>query len=189
MSSTLHHSLSFHFTLNGKWGIALPCPKILADACAGGLGSKIFCWDKLYHTRYMQSVQSVVVQVSPGKTNTANRRSNAAKMDNVLLLHYSWAQCCINRAILLWVPKWQGMGSGMCFIESSTFCLEQTQRSQSPSFFSGEMLRYLKRCLQSFGSIHKHCRSLGLCLAGDCAKYKDLLPMLHMHAIPYSTSK
>jgi len=39
MSSTLHHSLSFYFTLNGKWGIALPCPKILADACAGGLGS------------------------------------------------------------------------------------------------------------------------------------------------------
>lgn len=74
-------------------------------------------------------------------------------------------------------------------LQLSIFCLEQTHRSQSPSFFSGDMLRYLKCCLQSFGSIHKHCRSLGLCLAGDCAKYKDLLPVLHMHAIPYSTSK
>lgn len=144
------------FALNGKWGITLPHPKILAYACAGWLWSKIaqsycpvkeiyrshsffffFFWGKLCCAwKDVWSVQRVVVQLSLSKLAQTNSESNAMEVDNVLLpQHVVLGSMLLNRAVILLVPKWQALGSVMCFIEASIFCLEHTPRSQSTSFF------------------------------------------------------
>lgn len=141
------------FALNGKWGITLPRPKILAYACAGWLWSKIaqsYCPVKeIYrsHSFFFSGVNFAV----PGRMSglckglrcgyprarlaRANSESNATEVDNVLLPQRVLGSVLLNRAIILLVPKWQALGSVMCFIEASIFCLEHTPRSQSTSFF------------------------------------------------------
>lgn len=144
------------FALNGKWGITLPRPKILAYACAGWLWSKIaqsYCPVKeIYrsHSFFFFFFSGVNFAV-PGRMSgpckglwcsyprarlaQANSESNATEVDNVLLPQHVLGSMLLNRAVTLLVPKWQALGSVMCFIEASIFCLEHTPRSQSTSFF------------------------------------------------------